>query len=75
MAIKVVLDGQSSTPHDIKIGVPWGSVLEPTLQTSDFFDKFVMTAELEEDLHCIVEWGEKWLCSIIQCYQDQVAVF
>ena len=29
--IKVVLDGQSSTPHDINGGVPRGSVLGPTV--------------------------------------------
>ena len=90
MAIKIVLDGQSSTPHNIDAGVPKGSVLGPTLflvyinnlpdgalsrigiyadditaysriQTSDFFDR--LDAELEEDLRCIVEWGEKWLVS------------
>ena len=31
MALQVVLDGQSSTPHDINAGVLQGSVLGPTL--------------------------------------------
>ena len=32
-----------------------------------------MTAELEEYLRCIVEWGE--MAGIIQYYQEQIAVF
>ena len=31
LAIKVVLDGQSSTPHNINAGVPQGSVLGTTI--------------------------------------------
>ena len=88
--IKIILDGQFSTPHAINAGVPQGSVIRPTLflvyindlpgralsriyagdttaypsiQTPDFFDRLEMTAELEEDLRCIVEWGEKWVVS------------
>ena len=34
-----------------------------SIQTSDIFDRLEMTAELEEDLRFIVEWGEKWLVS------------
>ena len=30
-----------------------------SIQTSDFFDRLEMTAELEKELRCIVEWGEK----------------
>ena len=29
------------------------------IQTSDLFDRFEMSGGLEEDLLCIVEWGEK----------------
>ena len=32
-----------------------------SIQTSDIFDSLEMTAELEEDLRGIVEWGVKWL--------------
>ena len=34
-----------------------------SIQTSDFCDRLEMTAELEVDLRCIVEWGEKLLVS------------
>ena len=34
-----------------------------SIQPFDFFDRLEMTAGMEEDLRCIVEWGKKWLVS------------
>ena len=39
------------------------TTVHSSIQTFDFFDMLEMTAELEEDLRCIVEWDEKWLVS------------
>ena len=34
-----------------------------TIQTSDFFDRLEMTAELVKGLGCVVEWVERWMVS------------
>ena len=42
-----------------RIGIYTGDTTAySSIQTSDFFDKLEMTAELEEDLRFIVEWGK-----------------
>ena len=46
-----------------------------SIQTSDFFDRLEMTAEFEEDLRCTVKCTCTVKCGVIQCYQDDIAVF